>query len=194
MSIQKVKVRGQRSRQSSRMDFMLRLLTWFRKDCKVTEVKTQLSRFRTVTQVWIHIWWWNDKQSLMLLKPRSHIACNRSATSLRPKFREVAGRLQGGRRPVVEGCRDNLVARRFWLLQMKPLSATISIVERFLMVADSLATDSRPVAVVEDNPDTVFSRRSVAYRSPKGCRFSAIINKRSRYSRRPITNPLPNAS
>ena len=25
---------------------------------KVTEVKTQLSRFRTVTPVWIHIWWW----------------------------------------------------------------------------------------------------------------------------------------
>ena len=121
MSIQKVKVRGQRSRQSFRMDFMLRLLTWFRKDCKVTEVKTQLSRFRTVTPVWIHIWWWNDAQSLMLLKPRSHIACNRSATSLRPKFREVAGRLQGGRRPVVEGCRDDLVARRFRLLQVKPL-------------------------------------------------------------------------
>ena len=27
---------------------------------KVTEVTTQLSRFRTVTPVWIHIWWWND--------------------------------------------------------------------------------------------------------------------------------------
>ena len=27
---------------------------------KVTEVSTQLSRFRTVTPVWIHIWWWND--------------------------------------------------------------------------------------------------------------------------------------
>ena len=26
---------------------------------KVTEVTTQLNRFRTVTQVWIHIWWWN---------------------------------------------------------------------------------------------------------------------------------------
>ena len=29
--------------------------------------KTQLSRFRIVTPVWIHIWWWNDAQSLMLL-------------------------------------------------------------------------------------------------------------------------------
>ena len=35
---------------------------------KVTEVITQLSRFRTVTPVWIHMWWWNDAQSLMLLR------------------------------------------------------------------------------------------------------------------------------
>ena len=31
-----------------------------RSKVKVTEVITQLSRFRTVTPVWIHIWWWND--------------------------------------------------------------------------------------------------------------------------------------
>ena len=31
---------------------------------KVTEVKTQLNRFRTVTPVLIHIWRWNDAQSL----------------------------------------------------------------------------------------------------------------------------------
>ena len=31
-----------------------------RSKVKVTEVTTQLSRFRTVTPVWIHIWWWND--------------------------------------------------------------------------------------------------------------------------------------
>ena len=30
-------------------------------------VKTQLYRFRTVTPVWIHIWWWNDAYSLMVL-------------------------------------------------------------------------------------------------------------------------------
>ena len=30
--------------------------------------QTQLSRFRTVTPVWNHIWWWNDAQSLMLLR------------------------------------------------------------------------------------------------------------------------------
>ena len=35
-----------------------------RSKVKVTEVKTQLSRFRTVTPVWIHGWLWNDAQSL----------------------------------------------------------------------------------------------------------------------------------
>ena len=31
---------------------------------KVTE-DTQFSHFRTITPGWIHIWWWNDAQSLM---------------------------------------------------------------------------------------------------------------------------------
>ena len=35
-----------------------------RSKVKVTEVTTQLKRFRTVTPVWIHIWWWNDTYSL----------------------------------------------------------------------------------------------------------------------------------
>ena len=35
---------------------------------KITEVTTQLNRFRTVTPVWIHIWWWNDTYGLMLLR------------------------------------------------------------------------------------------------------------------------------
>ena len=39
-----------------------------RSKVKVTEVATQLSRYRTVTPVWIHIWWWNDTYSLMLLR------------------------------------------------------------------------------------------------------------------------------
>ena len=39
-----------------------------RSKVKVTEVTNQLSRFRTVTPVWIHIWWWNDTYSLMLLR------------------------------------------------------------------------------------------------------------------------------
>ena len=36
-----------------------------RSKVKVTEFKTQRNRFRTV---WIHIWWWNDAQSLMSLR------------------------------------------------------------------------------------------------------------------------------
>ena len=32
---------------------------------KVTKVKTQFSHFLTITPVWIHIWRWNDAQSLM---------------------------------------------------------------------------------------------------------------------------------
>ena len=39
-----------------------------RSKVKVTEVKTQFSRFRTVTPVWICIWWWNDARRLMLLR------------------------------------------------------------------------------------------------------------------------------
>ena len=39
-----------------------------RSKVKVTEVNTQLSRFRTVIPVSIHIWWWNDAQSLMMLR------------------------------------------------------------------------------------------------------------------------------
>ena len=39
-----------------------------RSKVKVTEVTTQLKHFRTVTPVWIHIWWWNDAYSLMLLR------------------------------------------------------------------------------------------------------------------------------
>ena len=39
-----------------------------RSKVKVTEVNTQLNRFRTVTPVWIHIWWWNDACSLMMLR------------------------------------------------------------------------------------------------------------------------------
>ena len=35
---------------------------------KVTEVNTQLNRFRTVTLVWIHISWWNEAYSLMMLR------------------------------------------------------------------------------------------------------------------------------
>ena len=39
-----------------------------RSKVKVTEVTTQLNRFRTVTPVWIHIWWWNDAYRLIMLR------------------------------------------------------------------------------------------------------------------------------
>ena len=37
-----------------------------RSKVKVTEVTTPLYRFRTVTPVWIHIWWWNDAYSFIM--------------------------------------------------------------------------------------------------------------------------------
>ena len=39
-----------------------------RSKVKVTEVTTHLNRFRTVTPVWIHIWWRNDAYSLTWLR------------------------------------------------------------------------------------------------------------------------------
>ena len=39
-----------------------------RSKVKVTEVKTQISHFETITPVWFHIWWWNDAQSLILFR------------------------------------------------------------------------------------------------------------------------------
>ena len=39
-----------------------------RSKVKVTEVTTQLYRFWTVTPVWIHIWWWDDAYSLIMLR------------------------------------------------------------------------------------------------------------------------------
>ena len=39
-----------------------------RSKVKVTEVTTQLYRFRTVTPVWIHVWWWNDAYSLIMFR------------------------------------------------------------------------------------------------------------------------------
>ena len=39
-----------------------------RSKVKVTEVTTQLYGFRTVTPVWIHVWWWNDAYCLIMLR------------------------------------------------------------------------------------------------------------------------------
>ena len=146
------------------------------------------------------------------LKPQSHIACNRSATSLRPKFRVVGcrvvarrwatgcRRLQGrfGRKEVLvtaseTSLRPNRSHKGFW---WSPTGC--------LQVADWLATDRRPVAVVvvADNPDTVFSRRLIADQSPIGCRpiskkLQTVCNQKQTLkiqpptSCRPIANRLP---
>ena len=39
-----------------------------RSKVKVTQVKTQISRFGTITPILFHIWWWNDAQSLILFR------------------------------------------------------------------------------------------------------------------------------
>ena len=37
-----------------------------RSKVKVTEVTIQLYRYRTLTPVWTHVWWWNDAYSLIM--------------------------------------------------------------------------------------------------------------------------------
>ena len=39
-----------------------------RSKVNVTEVTNKLNGYRTVTPVWIHIWWWNDAYSLVMLR------------------------------------------------------------------------------------------------------------------------------
>ena len=46
-----------------------------RSKVKVTEVTTQLNRFRTVTPVWFHIWWWNYTYCFMLLRRGALLFC-----------------------------------------------------------------------------------------------------------------------
>ena len=57
----------------------------------------------------------------------------------------VARRSATGRRLVAEGCRDDLVARRFWLLQVKPLCDQIDR-RKVLVVADRSPTGWRLIA------------------------------------------------
>ena len=63
-----------------------------RSKVKVTEVMTPLSRFRTVTPVWIHIWQWNDAHSLIMLRRGAllylQVICqiSRSHSSKRRRF------------------------------------------------------------------------------------------------------------
>ena len=42
---------------------------------KVSEVKSPFRSFRTIPPVWIHIWWWNDAQSLVLLGRGALLFC-----------------------------------------------------------------------------------------------------------------------
>ena len=58
-----------------------------RSKVKVTEVKTQFSRFRTITPVWIHMWWWNDAQSLMWYRKGALYFFSRSSI----KFQDYTG-------------------------------------------------------------------------------------------------------
>ena len=127
-------------------------------------------------------------------KYQSHIAFNRSATSLQPKFRVVTGRLQGGCKEASDQSQE--VAGTIWSQGgfgccKSNLSVTKSIVERFLMVADRSPTGWRLIVDQLQRLQTIptqfsvadwssTSRRSVADRSPKSCRISGIKNKRSR--------------
>ena len=127
------------------------------------------------------------------------------ATKISSGRREVAGRLQGDRRLV--GDRLQAVAGTIWSQGAFGcckwnLPATKSIVERFLVVADRLPTGWRLIADQLQRLQTIptqflvadwspTSRRSVADRSSKCCRLSAIINKRSRYSRQPVADRSP---
>ena len=136
------------------------------------------------------------------LQPVGDVLATKISGGHRGGCRVVARRSATGRRPVAEGCRDDLVARRFWLLQVKPLCDQIDRRKVFggrRQVADWLATDRRPVA---DNSDTVFSRWLIADQSPIGCRpiftkLQSFCNQKqtlkiqSPTSRRPIANRLP---
>ena len=147
-----------------------------------------------------------------LLKPRSHIACNRSATSLRPTFRVVAGRLQGGCKEVGDrsptGCRrlqGRFGRKEVLVLQVKPLCDQIDrrkVFGRRRQVADRSPTGWRLIADQLQRLQTIptqflvadwspTNRRSVADRSPKSCRLSAIEKKRSRYSHQPVADRSP---
>ena len=119
--------------------------------------------------------------------------------------RAVAKMSAIGRRPVADGCRDDLVARRFWLLQVKPLCDQIERRKVFggrRQVANRSPTGWRLIAEQLQRLQTIptqflvadwspTSRRSVADRSPKSCTLSVIKNKRSRYSRQPVADRSP---
>ena len=129
------------------------------------------------------------------------------ATKISGGRREVAGWLQGGRRLV--GDRLQKVAATIWSQGgccKWNLSATKSIVERFLVVADRSPTGWQLIADQLQRLQTIptqylvadwspTSRRSVADRSPKKlqsfCIQKQTLKIQSPTSRRPIANRLP---
>ena len=78
---------------------------------KVTEVTTELNRFRTVTPVWINTWWWNYTYSLMLLR-RGALLFSRSSVKFKGHMAQT----------IVEfdpdwpfpGCNSSLNSPRLW--------------------------------------------------------------------------------
>ena len=60
-----------------------------RSKVKVTDVKTQLNRSRTVTPVGIHVWWCNDTQRLMLLR-RGALLFSRSSVKFQGHLTKIS--------------------------------------------------------------------------------------------------------
>ena len=113
---------------------------------------------------------WSD----ICLKPRSHIACNRSATSMWPKFRVVTGRLQGCCKEVDDWFQK--VEGTIWLQGgfgccKWNLSATKSTEERFLVVADWSPTSCSGCRQSQHSFQSLTDSRPVADRSPKVADF-----------------------
>ena len=127
------------------------------------------------------------------------------ATKISGGRREVAGWFQWGRRLVAD--RLQKVAVTVWSQGgfgccKWNLSATKSIVERFLVIADRSPTGWQLIADQLQQLHTILTqflvadwsptnRRPVADRSPKSCRVSAIKSKRSSYSRQPVADRSP---
>ena len=123
--------------------------------------------------------------------------------------RVVARRSATGRRPVGDGCRDDLVARRFWLLQVKPLCDQIDrrkvfggrrqVADRsptgWQLIADQLQrlqTTPTQFLVADWSPTC---RRSVADRSPKRlhtfCNQKQTLKIQSPTDRQPVADRSP---
>ena len=114
-------------------------------------------------------------------------SCDQHFGWLQEGCRVVARRLATGRRPVTEGCRDDLVARRFWLLQVKPLCDQID--RREVFVGRRQVADWSPTSCCCCKQSPIGSR-------PISKKLQSFCNKKtlkiqSPTSRRPIANRLP---